>query len=158
MSRIEIDQIQRKNAAEALLSLAMTCRTRFLRAASLLEIGSEAINTLRAFGSHASVDVAPLMPAWQCLCDRYVSERYSAQLSLLRDGDSDLTEDWGKFLYHEMFPTMLRDDSLVRNVLRALGGLPCASTKQAAGAVRQHILEMTLPSSPPLWALGEIVE
>jgi hypothetical protein len=79
-------------------------------------------------------------------------------MSLFHDRKSHLREGWSQFVYWELIPTLVRDDTLVRNVLRALGGLPCKSPEQAASTVYQHFLEMNLPNQHPPWAAEELID
>ena len=87
-----------------------------------------------------------------------MSERYDAQVTLFEDHDIHVQKDWGTFVYWEVFPNLLDDDELVRNILRALGGLSCRSPEEAALTVRLYINEMALPTAPPPWAPEEVIE
>lgn len=40
----------------------------------------------------------------------------------------------------------------VRNVLRALGALPCRDPQEAARSLYQCVQDMTMPDCPPEWA------
>jgi hypothetical protein len=159
MSLKNLNQIQAETRIQMLHNLAMTCQRRFLLAADLVEISGPAIKGLREFGFQ-SVELRPLIPAWQCLCLRYQTELDDPQMSLFQEHDrlSQLREAWGQFVYWKLIPKLVQDDSLVRNVLRSLGGLPCQSPEQAANAVYQHFLEMTLPDTRPPWAAEEILD
>lgn len=152
---LELAQYQQDQSVHALFSLAMSCRRRFLLAADLVEMRGPAMKKLRIFGQLERIDLAPLLPAWRCLCDRYLSSHYNPQLSLFEDRRSQIITEWEQFVYHKLFPTLIRSDELVRNVLRALGGLPCRAPEQAAASVHQHLLEMTLPDDAPPWAAEE---
>lgn len=157
MTSKNMDQILEETAIQMLNRLAMTCRRRFLLSANLVEIRGPVIDGLCKFGSWESVDLGPLIRAWRCLCDRYRAELYDPQMSLFRDPKSQLMEDWDRFVYRELIPELVRDDSLVRNVLRALGGLPCKSPEKAADAVYRHFLAMTLPIEHPYGGSEEII-
>ncbi|MBN2299512.1 MAG: hypothetical protein JXM72_13000 [Deltaproteobacteria bacterium] len=145
----ELKRIQEEHAVQALTSLFMHCRNRFLRSAELVEINGSAIDQLRKFGFQTRVDLSPLIPAWQYVCKRYRDERYDPQMQLFCDNGTKLEQMWGQFVYHDLVPQLLRENEFVRNVLRALGGIPCTSPDKAAGAVYQYFLEMTLPAMQP---------
>ncbi|QLQ05381.1 MAG: hypothetical protein HZY76_04250 [Anaerolineae bacterium] len=151
MTRDELAQLQKEQSVQASFSLTMSCRRRFLLAADLIELRSPAVQRLHAFGQSERVDLTPLLPAWRCICERYLSSRYDSQISLFEDHRTQLATTWEQFVYHKLFPTLIRDNELVRNILRALGGLPCQSREQAASFVHQYVLEMTLPDHAPLW-------
>lgn len=154
----DLGRIQREGTKQALLALVMLCRRRFLRSADLVGIRGAAIERLRQFGVHDAVDLEPLVPAWRLLCDRYLSERFDPQLGLFSDPDTEAATAWERFVYQQLFAELVREDEFVRNVLRALGCLPCQSPQQAAAAVRQYLSEMTLPSAPPPWAPEEGID
>jgi hypothetical protein len=158
MTRDELAQLQREQSSQMLFSLAMSCRRRFLLSADLVGMRGAAVDKLRAFGVRESVDLAPLIPAWRCLCERYLTARYDPQLGLFEDHRTQVETGWERFVYHELLPELVRNDDLVRNVLRSLGGLPCQSRGQAASAVYQYILEMVLPAEAPPWAPEEEID
>ncbi|MCC6176201.1 MAG: hypothetical protein IT305_12920 [Chloroflexi bacterium] len=139
-------------------SLARQCGRRFLRAANLVDMRSKSIDSLRHTIAIESIDLMPLVPAWYVICDRYLAEQYNPQLALLPDLVEDEPERWNRFVHHHLLPELVRDDELVRNVLRALGALPCKSPSDAASAVRSHFLNMTLPHDKPLWAPEEDID
>lgn len=141
-----------------LLALAMLCRRRFLRSADLLEMRSKVIETLRYLGYTERVDLSPLVPAWRVLCDRYLEEFYDPQRNLFSGEISEQLVDWSRFVYHRLLPQVVRDDELVRNVLRALGALPCKSSQEAAATLCHYFREVTLPSMEPPWEAQEELE
>ncbi len=157
MTTKRIEQLQEDHAAQAINSLVMTCRARFIRSADLVGIRGPAIDHLQRLGLQESINVVPLMNAWLYLCKRYRAERYDPQQNLFRNSETELEELWGKFVYHELIPQLLREDELVRNILRAVRGLPCTDPDKAAEAVYQYFLEMTLPAMSPPWAPEEII-
>ncbi|RJP24371.1 MAG: hypothetical protein C4520_04195 [Candidatus Abyssobacteria bacterium SURF_5] len=148
----ELARLQQKQAGQALYSLFMKCRRRFLRSAELLCIRSESIGKLQDL---EATDMTPLVSVWEAICGRYLAERYTPQLPLFQDHDTETREDWEKFINLEMFPRLVNEDEVVRNILRAMGGLPCKSPRGAASAVCSYIDEMVLPGVPPLWAPEE---
>ncbi len=151
-------RFQIEGRVHTLGSLAMICRARFVRSADLVCMRSPSIDGVRAFGYRDRVDVSPLLGAWNVICERYLVERYNAQLALLPDLRIDEPVGWTRFMYYELFPSLVRDDELVRNILRALGVLPCTSPESAADAVHSSLLNMVLPSDPPPWAPEEDIE
>jgi len=154
----ELQRYQFDGRKHDLFMLFGYCRRRFLRAADLVGLRSESIQSLRRCGQSESIDLAPLAPAWSVLCDRYIVEQYNPQLALLSNMIEEEPDRWSRFVYHHLLPEIIRDDELVRNVLRALGALPCASPQEAASAVRSYFLNMTLPHDKPLWAPEEDVD
>ena len=158
MTKDELAEVQRQGAADMLMSLAMLCRRRFLRSADLVELRSKAIETLRTFGYETRADLSSLVPAWHVLCDRYLEELYEPQIDLFSDEISKQAVDWSRFVYYKLFSQVVRDDELVRNVLRALGALPCKSPQEAAAALCQYFREMTLPSTRAPWAAEEEID
>ena len=157
MTTNRIEQLQEDHAAQAINCLVMTCRARFIRSAELVGIRGPAIDHLRRLGFQEAINVEPLMDAWRYLCRRYRDERYDPQQNLFCNRETELEELWGKFVYHELIPQMLREDELVRNILRAVRGLPCKDPDKAVEAVYQYFLEMTLPTMSPPWAHEEII-
>ena len=136
----------------------MLCRARFVQSADLVGLHSPVIKALRSYGYQAGLDVSPLFPAWQKLCDRYVAERYNPQISLFGDHATEQTAAWYHFIYHELFPQLVREDEFVRNVLRALAALPCRCQTEAVVALRQYFREITMPSDSPPWAAEQEIE
>lgn len=158
MTRDELIRIQRRETKRELYALAMLCCRRFLRSAELVGMRGAVIDKLRQFGIHDAMDLGPLIPAWMLLCDRYMSELYDPQLGLFADPETEALTAWVQFVYQKLFAKLVREDELVRNVLRALGCLPCQSPEQSAVAVCQYLSEMTLPSAPPPWAPEEEID
>lgn len=153
-----LEKIQEKFAVQMVNELAMTCCQRFLRSAALLEIRNPVIDQLREVRFNKPFNLAPLMPAWRLLCKRYCDERYDPQMRLFEDRLSQLRDGWVQFVYWKLIPLLVWDDALARNVLRALGGLPCQSPESAADAVYQYFMEMTLPNAKPPWAAEEMTD
>lgn len=157
MTKSDLVRYQRERTAQELYNLAMQCRRRFLRSAELVGMRSNAIERLRQLGYEA-VNLEPLFPAWRVICDRYISEYYDPQMDLFTEPDTQVQMAWSSFIYHKLFPALVREDELVRNVLRALDGLPCQSPKEAADSVRHYVSEMSLPFTPPPWAPEEEID
>ncbi|HEX6899318.1 MAG TPA: hypothetical protein VF789_06370 [Thermoanaerobaculia bacterium] len=154
MTKAALAELQRQETAGMLFYLAMLCRRRFLRSAYLVEMRSKVIDALRDLGQVERVDLSSLVPAWNVLCGRYLEEIYDPQGELFSAG-SPQADDWSRFVYHKLLPQVVRDDELVRNVLRALGALPCNSPQEAAAVLCQYFGELTLPSERPPWAPEE---
>lgn len=154
----DLGRVQREGTKQTLFALAMLCRRRFLRPADVVGIRGAAIERLRQFGVHDAVNLEPLVPAWQVLCDRYLSERFDPQLGLFSDPDTEAATAWGRLMYQQLFAELVREDEFERNVLRAHGCLLCQSPEQAAASVRKYLAEMTLPSAPPPWAPEEGID
>lgn len=155
MTREDLAAHQADGGKAALFALYSLCRRRFLRAMDLLEQPRDRAGPLVRLGQTDPVDLAPLWPAWQELCRRYRDELYDPQTDLFAPTTSDPAQSWERFVHHRLFPTLVRDDELVRNLLRALGGLACRSPSDAAHAISQRFAEMTLPGAPPPWAPEE---
>jgi hypothetical protein len=131
------------------------CRRRFLRAADLLGLKSEPIDALRQIGWAERVNMTSLLPAWNVLCEKYLRARWSDQLPLLPNPDSEPFTQWSRFVHWQFFPTLVREDEVVRNVLRAVGALPSVDKDNAVGALRLYVSEMILPGDAPPWAPEE---
>src|SRR5688572_7893313 len=117
----DLERVQFDGKVKHIDSLVRLCRARFVRAADLVCMRSGATENLRRFGQFDGIDVSPLLGAWSVICERYLRERFDPQPALLPDVMSDEPGRWSRFVHHELFPSLVRDDELVRNVLRALG-------------------------------------
>lgn len=146
---------QSSHRASALAGLVSSCRERFLQSARLLEIESPVIALLRERGDNEAAELGPLLPLWQVICNRYRTELYDPQITFFVDPATQVRDEWQGFFHYRLLPRLLESDEFLRNVLRAVGWLPCESSTGAADALRQHAAEMTLPSSTPVWALLE---
>ena len=71
---------------------------------------------------------------------------------LFNDPKESEDAKWSSYFYHTLMPTLVQNDTTVRNVLRALMALPCDSPKAAADALCHEFNEMTFPTQPPPWA------
>jgi hypothetical protein len=158
LTREELARFQFDDRVHAIFTLATRCRDRFVRAADLVCLRSPAIDKVRAFGYGEPVSVLPLVDAWRVVCERYLDVRYDAQLALCPGSSVEEPERWIRFVHWELFPKLVRDDELVRDVLRALGRLPCPSPASAAEAVRCHFINMHLPPDPPAWGIEDDIE
>jgi hypothetical protein len=157
MTRDELAETQAAEAVQHIYALSMKCRRRFLRSADLVCMRSAPIAKLRKWGSE-SLKVGPLILPWQLICHRYLWERHDPQLSLLSKTPlMEAAEAWSQFVYWHLLPHLVLDDEFVRNVLRALGGIPCESPERAVTAVGSFLAEMTLPDAAPPWDPEEAI-
>lgn len=113
------EQMQR--AGQALGSLVRHCRDVYVRAAALLEVQSEELARLRDLGAVESIELAPLVPAYQRLCARYRTTLYDAQMALFSVDLKTPEETWWAWFYHELTPQLLGNADFVRSVLRSVG-------------------------------------
>lgn len=137
LSREELRRVQRLGRGQALMALAMMCRERWLRAARLLGVRGVTVRQLQDFGLGGRVDLEPLWPAWEAMCRCF--DPSVVQLSLFPGPESDSEREWWRHVYHDVFPTLVDDDRVVRSVLRALGVLPCAEPDLSADVVRRCV-------------------
>lgn len=155
----EFEDFQAVQALSDLQALASACQRRFLAAAALVQLSGPAIKRLRRLGWNEVFDVHGLLPAWRILCHRYVDELYSPQLPLPLPTDDPLLQDplnapvvtWQRFVHHQLIPALVESNEVVRNVLFAVGGLPCRDRKTAVEALKLQLREMTLPGQSPTW-------
>lgn len=145
---MNIDQFlraQKSMSGSALFSLFMSCRSRFLDSARLLEVYGPSIDALADAGVTKTVNLDPLLPSYQVLAKRYFDETFSPQLSVFPDLADTEEAKWSKFFYWALMPVLTQNDSVVRNVLRATLAIPCKSPEAAAHALEQECMEMSLP-------------
>ena len=146
----EFRTCQSQYATQNLVSLVMTCRHKFLKAAHLLEVRNDVIDKLTAFGIHARVDVAPLSGPFHVLAERYAEQFFTSQKSLFPlPGDAE-DEKWDRYFYQILVPYLVTDAGTVRNILRAVHALPSHQPAQAVAALQQHFTELTLPTPSPI--------
>ena len=139
-------------ALAALEALVFRCRQRFLEAAVLVELSGVAIDRVKAMSTE-TVDLRPLIPAFKVVASRFLDEIYVSQLDLLLGGwdrENPLAERWSRWLYHQFLPLVVGDDEVVRNVLRAVGRLPCCNVASAVLVLQTRFHEMALPVSCPV--------
>ena len=148
--------IQRNSATSFLGALVAGSKRRFIASARLLEWSSPILVALEDFGVAKSTDIWPLFSSFEILCVRYQNERYSAQIPLFPEPDRAPDEQWQQYYYWILLPHLLQDDSIVRNVLRAVGALPTVNNTLAVDSIRQYFSDMTLPRHKPPWAPEDI--
>jgi hypothetical protein len=142
---------QSASEKQMLFDLYGKCRRRYLRAAQLMEIPRAQLGAIDTLGASEPVTLLPLQHGWKVFCERYRKEAADYQLNLL-DKEAGTERQWGKWVYNVFFPTILQDDEFVRNVLRAVGAIPCTDAKMAATALIATLTNMTLPAQTPTWA------
>lgn len=144
-------QTQRSSAVNYLGSLFRACRSRFLNAASLLELRGPVFDKLRE-SAYENVDLWPLLGMFDVICDRYADEFFTPQEELFITPVDEQDAKWTRYFYNILIPHLVQDDGFVRNVLRAVMVIPCKSPRLAGDAIVQYIFEMTLPETVPAWA------
>lgn len=143
-------------AVQALASLVQPAQRRFLRAARLLEWESPQLEQLRRLGREQPINVATLIQGFTVITERYIDAFYSAQATLF-PGEKDAEAKWWKYWHHVMVPVLVDDNTQVRHILRAVGGLGTSDSHEAGVAFTQHLNTMTLPHSAPPWAPEDLV-
>ncbi len=147
----EVGSILAEGRLAYLSSMFQGSVRRFIEAAYLLEIDSPAVSAWRRI-LYERVDLAPLLPAFSIIKDRFLKEVHSAQMELFDKSYYDTClRRWTKFAYHDLLPLLMRNDEFVRNVMRVMGLLPCYSPEEAEKSLRQYLHEMTLPNRTPMW-------
>lgn len=147
----EFRAAQRDLASQALSSLLNASRRKFLNAARLLELRGPVIQQVEAHGLE-SVNLWSLMNMYTVACERYCKEIFSPQIEIFFNPGDAQDVKWSRYFHHILVPNLLQDDVFVRNVLRATMALPSQNARGASEALVQHLMEMTLPSTRPLWA------
>lgn len=148
--------LQQEWVRPALSHLVQRCQQRFLRAADLVHLRGPVIERIRRATAGAGLDLTPLLPVWQLICERFRHERFDPQMPLFGHHNEEIVERWSQFLYGELFPILLREDECVRNVLRALELLPNQAPATAVAALCRHISEMNLSYGTPVWDSEEM--
>lgn len=148
----DLRQACREHSVVVLNSLAVECRHRFTEAAELMEWRTPIVLGVRKLGHSMPIDTWPLVAAYSLACERYIASFYSPQHSLLHTPGDEPDEKWCTYFYHYWIPSLVANDEVVRNVLRAVGGLPCRDPQEAARSLYQCVQDMTLPDCPPAWA------
>jgi hypothetical protein len=152
MNKEQLASYQMEGQYAMLSSLIMRCRERFLRAGSLVQMPTPALDKVRQFGLVEKYDIACLLPAWYLLCNRYLNEIYSPQMGMFAEIEVEKADAWDRFVYNQLFPRLVRDDEFVRDILRVFGVLPCKSQSGAIEALQQYFREFALPTeTDPRW-------
>lgn len=153
----QLSQVQRECAPAMMGALVNGARRRFLASARLLEWRSPDIQFLEEFGIQRPIELCPLLKAFDVLCARYRERFWSPQIGLFEKMGEAPDEVWSRYFYWTLLPHVLQDDSLVRNILRSVGGLPTNNHTSARDAVRQYFVDTSLPTGKPLWAPEDIL-
>jgi len=122
----ELQGIQRAGARELLHALRMACWERYRDAARLVGVPDPLMADIEDHG-YKSVGLTSLLPIYQAICDTYNAVEFSGQASLFVDSTSDPGTQWARYFYHQLLPTITRDNDAVRCVLTLTGldlGLP----------------------------------
>lgn len=157
MTREELAVAQQEGASSALASLVARCESRFVRAADLVGVRGQVIEGLRQASVIGGTDLTPLLPVWGTISRRYREELYDAQASLLEPHREEVPRRWWAYVHRELFPSLLRDDEFVRNVLRAIGLLPCRSRSDAIASLVLYVAEMSLARAREVYWLEDSV-
>lgn len=152
MNADSLRQVCREHASASLNSLVMACRQRFVDAARLMEWDTPVLAHLSGLGIRTPPELWLLFPASSLMCDRYIEAFYSPQRTLVSSPDDEPDQKWWRYFHHQLVPGLIANDDVVRNVLRAVGGLPCTDPQEAARVLCHHLAEMTLPDCLPGWA------
>lgn len=131
MTQEDLAARQMQGAAQALSVLVRHCRDVYVRAAAMLEVQSEELACLRNLGVVESINLTPLVPAYQRLCARYRTTLYDAQIALFPSDQKTPEEIWWAWFYHELTPQLLGSAHFVRTVLRSMGLLCCPDSSIA---------------------------
>lgn len=147
-------RVQRSGAAQNIHWLFMSCRRRFLDAARLLELNDSDFHKLISSGFD-TVDLSPLMSMYGVLCDRYAEQFFTPQEDLFGSPADAQDSKWNAYFHHVLIPHLIQEDEFVRNILRAMMVIPCKNSQFSSLALLNHLSEMTLPETRPLWAPEE---
>ena len=144
---------QMQGARRALDALVRHCRDVYLRAAALLEVQSEEIACLRNLGVVESIDLTPLVPAYQRLCARYRTTLHDAQIALFPSDQKTPEQTWWAWYYHELMPQLLGNAHFVRSILRSMGILSCPDPDVARIEVDAFLDSLSLSTTyyHPTW-------
>jgi hypothetical protein len=122
---------QLDNAGQALGALVRHCRDVYVRAASVLDLQTEELAKMREMGIVERINVTPLVPAYEKLCDRYRVTLYDPQIALFPKERETPEAIWWAWYYHELTPQLLGNAHFVRTVLRSMELLYCTDISLA---------------------------
>lgn len=132
-----------------LSSLVDQSRGKFLHAANLLQVYSPIITQLR--NKTDGVQLWPLLPFYQSLCERYIENFFSPQLDLIDLIKEGADQKWEQYFFWVLVPDLLRQDDLVRNILKAVGLLSCSDPNRASQSLTYYADEIVLPGVESAW-------
>lgn len=138
-------EIQRECAVTYLPALATRCRDRYLRAAKLVELDNPAVVQVQAIGFGGPASVWRLLPSYRVICERYNQCFFSPQENLIANPKYEEDAKWYRYFWYSLVPELIDRDEVVRNVLRAIQGIPCADPEAASLALKHTAQEMIMP-------------
>lgn len=74
------------------------------------------------------------MQPFAVLADMYVERFFTPQVDLLAETTQSQDERWVRYLFGVLIPTLLNDDEVLRNILRAVGAVPSRQGSHEAAA------------------------
>ena len=153
MSQEDLATRQMQGAGQALGALVRYCRDVYVRAALILEVQSEELAHFRNLGFAESINVTPLVPTYQKLCNRYRATLYDAQIFLFPSDQKTPEQIWWAWFYHELTPQLLGSAHFVRILLRSMGLLHCSDPSIAITEVEAFFDNLSLQKSyfHPTW-------
>lgn len=155
MNKLQLQQAQRQAAPAMLGALVAGASRRFVASARLVEWHSPIINSLSRLGMDGPVKMWSLLAPFDVLCARYRETLYTPQRQLFDQASNSPDELWANYYYRILLPHVLQDNSLVRNTLRCVGGLPTEDVRMTQEAILQYFTELPLPDTAPPWAPEE---
>jgi hypothetical protein len=141
-----MQRIQKASEISILTALIQQCRTRFLRAAQLLEHDQDIPLIYGRPNPDEKFDLEPIMPVYEILGIRFRKELYTGQIDMLEDVNDHEMHDWTRYAYHRLLPALVDVDSFARNLMQAIGMHPCKTPHLSEDALVTFAAEMELPS------------
>lgn len=135
-------------------ALVRTCIRRFRDAAYLVEANLDQWPKLEAANS-GGIYVYYLIPFWERVCERYNRDVYDPQLKLSLPGREiyhfaveHVTEEaiFSQFVHWRLWPIIASENSLCRDVLRAVEALPTKNIQRAVSHLTDYVDDMAFTS------------
>ena len=142
-------EVQQLGINPKLSSLVNQSRRKFLNAANLLQVHSPVITQMAA--KTEGIQLWPLSPFYQGLCERYIESFFTPQLDLIDPIKEGADQKWEQYFSWVLAPYLLKQNDLVRNILKAVGLLPCNNPTRASESLAFYADEMTLPGVESAW-------
>lgn len=142
-------EAQEASRRSGLTAVVEQSRERFRTAADLLNLPMPDKQIYERPLPDERIDLGPLVLFWNSLCRRYADEIYDAQLNLLERPENHEAESWSQYLYWGLIPTLVADNAVVRNLMRAIGAHVSKSPEDAARTLETLAKELRLPAHPP---------
>ena len=140
----EFARAQAETTLSDIWGMLQACLRKYSQAAGLVGFREEEVDRIRQVMLHGDVDITPLLPAWDIICDRY-RRGDPDQCDLFFEKQSRLTvAEWQRFLHWSLIPKLVEENMFVLSVLRAVGLLSCESQNEAAEDVKRHVSQMYL--------------